>query len=130
MKSARGWKKAKAICEQLGDTRQWGDCTLLLAESALISSDIDYAINIQKILLADARKRRNPLQQGWGLFGVAANNIRLGNAAEAVPMLEEALQILEELPNRASSINTNGQLALAHLRWVSMGRLWPTRRGA
>jgi tetratricopeptide (TPR) repeat protein len=50
------------------------------------------------------------------LLGVAANNIRLGKEAEAVPMLEEALRILEEIPNRASSINTNGELALAHLR--------------
>ena len=31
-------------------------------------------------------------------------------------MLEEALQILDELPNLASSINTSGQLALANLR--------------
>ena len=115
-------EEAKAISEQLGDSRQWGDCTVLLAENAIISSDIEYAINIQKILLADARKRRNPLQQGWGLFGVAANNIRLGNEAEAVPMLEEALQILEELPNLASSINTNGQLALAHLRLGQHGQ--------
>jgi tetratricopeptide (TPR) repeat protein len=49
-------------------------------------------------------------------MGVAAINIRLGNEASAVPMLEEALQILEEIPNLASSINTNGQLALAYLR--------------
>jgi len=47
---------------------------------------------------------------------VAANNIRLGNEALAIPMLEEALQILEEIPNLASSINTYGELALAHLR--------------
>ncbi len=109
-------EKAKAICEQLGDYRQWGDSVVVLAESALISGDIQYALNTQKILLEDARRRHNPLQQGWGLFGVAANNIRLGNEAMAIPMLEEALQILEEIPNLASSINTNGQLALAHLR--------------
>ena len=109
-------EKAKAICEQLGDYRQWGDSTVVLAESALISGDIQYALNIQNILLEDARHRHNPLQQGWGLFGVAANNIRLGNEALAIPMLEEALQILEEIPNLASSINTNGELALAHLR--------------
>ena len=109
-------EEAKAICEQLGDYSQWGDATVMLGESALISGDISYAMNIQKILLEDARRRRNPLQQGWGLFGVAANNIRLGNEAEAVPMLEEALQILEETPNLASSIETNGQIALAHLR--------------
>ena len=108
--------KAKAICEEVGDYRQWGDSTVVLAESALISGDIQYGLNIQKVLLEDARRRRNPLQQGWGLFGVAANNIRLGNEAIAIPMLEEALQILEEIPNLASSINTNGQLALAHLR--------------
>jgi tetratricopeptide (TPR) repeat protein len=109
-------EKAKAICEQLGDYRQWGDSVVVLAESALISGDIQYALNTQKILLEDARRRHNPLQQGWGLFGVAANNIRLGNEAMAIPMLEEALQILEEIPNLASSINTNGELALAHLR--------------
>ena len=109
-------EKAKALCEHVGDYRQWGDSVVLLAESALISGDVPYALNTQKILLEDARRRRNPLQQCWGLFGVAANSIRLGNVAVAIPMLEEALQILEEIPNLASSINTNGQLALAHLR--------------
>ncbi|HZJ21948.1 MAG TPA: adenylate/guanylate cyclase domain-containing protein, partial [Anaerolineales bacterium] len=109
-------EEAKAICEQLGDYRQWGDSTVLLAESALISGDIQYAMHTQNILLEDARRRRNPLQQCWGLFGVAANSIRLGREALAIPMLEEALQILDELPNLASSINTYGQLALAYLR--------------
>ncbi|MGZ9165334.1 MAG: AAA family ATPase, partial [Anaerolineales bacterium] len=109
-------EEAKAICEQLGDYRQWGDSTDLLAESALISGDIQYAMHTQNILLEDARRRRNPLQQCWGLFGVAAISIRLGKEALAIPMLEEALQILEELPNLASSINTYGQLALAYLR--------------
>jgi class 3 adenylate cyclase/tetratricopeptide (TPR) repeat protein len=109
-------EEARAFCEQLGDYRQWGDSMVVGAESALISGDVQYALFIQKILLEDARRRRNPLQQGWGLFGVAANNIRLGNEALAIPMLEEALQILEEIPNLPSSINTNAQLALAYLR--------------
>ena len=109
-------EKAKAICEQLGDYRQWGDSAVVLAESALISGDVKYALDIQKVLLEDARRRRNPMQQSWALFGVAANNIRMGNVAIAIPMLEEALQLLEEIPNLGSSINTNGQLALAHLR--------------
>jgi len=109
-------EEAKAICEELGDSRQWGDSTVLLAESAFISGDIPFAMKVQKILLEDARRRNSPLHKGWGLFGVAANNIRLGNEAVAVPMLEEALQILEEIPNLASSINTNAQLALAFLR--------------
>jgi class 3 adenylate cyclase/tetratricopeptide (TPR) repeat protein len=104
---------AKSLCEELGDDRQWGDSTVLLGENALISGDIRYALNMQQILLEDARRRNSPLHKGWGLFGVAANNIRLGNEAIAIPMLEEALQILEEIPNLPSSINTNGQLALA-----------------
>jgi tetratricopeptide (TPR) repeat protein len=108
--------EAKALCEQLGDYRQWGDSTLLMAESAFVSGDVEYSLKYERILLEDARRRRNPLQEGWGLFGVAASNIRRGDYAIAVPMLEEALQILEELPNLASSINTNGQLALAHFR--------------
>ena len=107
---------SKALCEELGDDRQWGDSMVLLAENALISGDIQYALNMQTVLLEDARRRNSPLHKGWGLFGVAANNIRMGNEAAAVPMLEEALQILEEIPNLPSSINTNGQLALAYLR--------------
>ncbi|HEU0295921.1 MAG TPA: adenylate/guanylate cyclase domain-containing protein [Anaerolineales bacterium] len=108
--------EAKAISEELGDSRQWGDSVVLAGENAMISGDTAFAMKMQLILLEDARRRRSPLHQGWGLFGVAANNIRLGNAASAVPMLEEALQILEEIPNIASSINTNGTIALAYLR--------------
>ncbi len=115
-------EEAKAICEQIGDSRQWGDSTELLGESALISGDLEYATNMLNTLLEAARSRLNPLQQGWGLFGLAAIGIRRGNEAEAIPMLEEALHILEELPNLASSINTNGQLALAHLRLGQHGQ--------
>ena len=109
-------EEAKELCEQLGDYRQWGDATAMLGESAFIAGDTSYSMNIQRILLEDARRRRNPLQQCWGLLGVSVNNIRWGKAADALPMLEEALRILEETPNLASLIETNGQLALAHLR--------------
>lgn len=109
-------EEAKAICEQLGDTRQWGDATAMLGESAFIAGDTYYSMSMQKELLEDARRRRNPLHQCWGLLGVSVNNIRWGKAAAALPMLEEALRILEETPNLASSIEINGQIALAHLR--------------
>ena len=108
--------ESKRLCEELGDSRQWGDSTVLLAESAYLAGDIDYGLNLQKILLADARKRNSPLHILWGLAGVAANSVRLGQEADAILMLEEALQILEKIPNRASSINTNAQLALALLK--------------
>jgi tetratricopeptide (TPR) repeat protein len=108
-------EEAKGLCEQIGDYRQWGDCTAVLGESAFIAGDLKYSMDIQKILLDDARRRRNPLHQCWGLLGVAVNNIRFGNEAEAIPMLEEALKILEAAPNLSSSIETNGQLGLAYL---------------
>jgi tetratricopeptide (TPR) repeat protein len=109
-------QEARALCEKLGDYRQWGDSMEVLGESALIAGDIQFAHSILKTLLEDARQRRNPLQVCWGLFGVAAIYNRTGNEVTAIPMLKEELQILEELPNLASSINTYGQLALAHLR--------------
>jgi class 3 adenylate cyclase/tetratricopeptide (TPR) repeat protein len=109
-------EEAKTICERLGDTRQWGDATAMLGESAFISGDTSYSMDMQKVLLEDARRRRNPLHQCWGLLGVSVNNIRWGKAADALPMLEEALRILDETPNLASSIEINGQIALAHLR--------------
>jgi len=109
-------EQAKAMCESIGDYRQWGDCMGMLGESAFITGDLQYSMTIQKELLENARRRRSPLHQCWGLLGVAVNNIRFGNEAEAVPMLEEALKILEETPNLSSAIETNGQLALAYLR--------------
>jgi len=109
-------QKARELCEQLGDYRQWGDALSVLGESAFLSGHVAEGLVIQKTLLDDARRRNSPLQTVWGLAGVAWNNIRMGNEAGSVPMLEEALQILDEIPNRASSINTNAQLALAYLR--------------
>jgi tetratricopeptide (TPR) repeat protein len=50
------------------------------------------------------------------LFGVSSIYIRQGEYEKAIPMLEEEIQILEELPNMASSINSNALLALAHYR--------------
>jgi len=107
---------AKILCERIGDYRQWGDSTAMLGESAFIMGDLQYSMNIQRELLENARRRRSPLHQCWGLLGVAVNNIRFGNEAEAIPMLEEALNILEETPNRSSSIETYAQLGLAYLR--------------
>ncbi len=109
-------QQARELCEELGDYRQWGDALSILGESAFLSGKITEGLAVQKTLLEDARRRNSPLQIGWGLAGMAWNNIRLGHEAISVPMLEEALQILEEIPNRASSINTNAQLALAYLR--------------
>jgi len=108
-------EESKALCERIGDYRQWGDCTAMLGETAFIAGDLAYSMNIQKELLENARRRRSPLHQCWGLLGVAVNNIRLGNEAEAIPMLEEALNILMETPNLSSSIETNAQLGLAYL---------------
>ncbi len=109
-------EEAKEICERLGDYRQWGDCAAMLGESALLAGDLPYAMNIQMKLLEDARKRRSPLHQCWSLLGVAVNHTRLGRPEQALPLLEEALRILEETPNVASTIETNGQLALVHWR--------------
>ena len=107
---------AKKLCEQLGDTRQWGDCAAMLGESAWIAGDMTYALDIQTQLFEDARRRRNPLHQCWSLLGVAVNHTRTGKPEQAIPLLEEALQILQDTPNIASSIETYGQLALAYLR--------------
>jgi class 3 adenylate cyclase/tetratricopeptide (TPR) repeat protein len=109
-------EEAKALCEKIGDYRQWGDCAGVLGESAYIAGDLKYSMDIQQELLENARRRRSPLHQCWGLLGVAVNNIRLGNEADVIPMLEEALKILDETPNLSSSIETNAQLGLAYLR--------------
>jgi len=107
---------ARQLCEQLGDTRQWGDCAAMLGESALLAGDLKYAMDIQSTLLADSQRRRNPLHQCWSLLGVAVNHTRTGKPELAVPLLEEALAILEETPNISSSIETFGQLGLAYFR--------------
>jgi tetratricopeptide (TPR) repeat protein len=108
--------EAQALCEQLGDYRQWGDSTTLLAEGALISGDLQTSLNVESTLLEESRRRRNPLQLCMALFGVSSIYIRQGEYARAIPLLEEEVQVLDELPNMASSINSNALLALAHYR--------------
>ncbi|HEY5731772.1 MAG TPA: AAA family ATPase, partial [Anaerolineales bacterium] len=115
-------EESKELCERIGDYRQWGDCTAMLGESAFIKGDLGYSMNIQKELLENARRRRSPLHQCWGLLGVAVNNIRLGNDTEAVHMLEEALKILADTPNLSSAIETNAQLGLAYLMTGQEGK--------
>lgn len=107
---------ARELCEALGDARQWGDAVSLLAESAYLSGRHTEALNLQKTLLEDGRHRNSPLHIMWGLAGVASNLIRQGQDAPGAAMFEEALQILEEIPNRAASINVNAQLALVYQR--------------
>jgi tetratricopeptide (TPR) repeat protein len=109
-------REAMEICVRLGDYRQWGDAIVLLGESELISGDTPGAVEIYVDFLEDAHRRRNPLHQSWALFGIGATSIRTGDAEKAIPALEEALEILKIQPNLASSINMNGQLALAYLR--------------
>jgi tetratricopeptide (TPR) repeat protein len=88
----------------------------MLGENAFMSGDVHYALPVHTALLEDARRRRSPLHQCWGALGVGANKVRRGEAYEAVPLLEEAVKILEETPNLASEVETTGQLALAYLR--------------
>ena len=109
-------QEAQMLCEELGDYRQWGDSTTLLAEGALISGDLETSLSVESNLLSESRRRRNPLQQCMALFGVSSIYIRQGDYEKAIPMLEEEIQILDELPNMASSINSNALLALAHYR--------------
>ena len=109
-------EEVMAICEQLGDYRQWNDCAALLSESAFLSGDLEYALRMHKSMLEEARRRESPMPKAWGLFGVAASLIRKGREAEAVPLLEEILRIHKELPNVASEVNTNAQAALASYR--------------
>jgi class 3 adenylate cyclase/tetratricopeptide (TPR) repeat protein len=109
-------QEARALCEKLGDFRQWADAITLVGEGAYLSGKIGSALNAQRTLLQDARRRNNPLHIIWGLAGVATDIIRLGQEAQGAPLFEEALQILEKLPNRSSSINAYAQLALAYQR--------------
>ena len=121
---------AKELCEQLGDKGQWGDCAAMLGESAWIAGDMAYALDMQLQLLEDARRRRNPLHQCWGLLGVAVNHTRTGKTEQAVLLLKEALQILEETSNIASFIETYGQLALAYLRLGQKQKAFDTAKKA
>jgi len=107
-------REAVEICEQLGDFRQWSDATVLIGEAMLISGDNKSSLETFTKYLTGARERRNPIQQIWGLFGCAANLIRQSQYADAIIMLEEAVDILKDQPNLASSINMHGQLAIAY----------------
>ena len=121
-------EEAKAICEQLGDYRQWGDCTVLLAENALISGDIQYAMNIQKILLEDARRSdATPCSRAGDCSGSRRTTSGWGTKRWQSPCLKKLFKSWRSFPILPlRSIRTDSLPWLIY-DWVRMDRRWLTR---
>ena len=72
-------EEAQAICEQLGDYRQWNDCAALLSESAFLSGDLPYALRMHPLMLEDARRRGSPMPKRVGVVWGCGEQHPAGN---------------------------------------------------
>ena len=110
---------ATALCEQVGDWRQWGDCTVNLANTELMSGNISRSFDLFQVLVAETRRINNTLQQVWALEGLANHALRRAEPAEAVSLLSEALGLLSENADMISEIEVYGLFATAQVRMGS-----------
>jgi len=109
-------EQAAAINERLGERRWWAEDLILLAFMAYYHGQFARGLKLFSEAHSLSQQINNIQQQPWELFGQAHGLIRLGQADEAVPLLEKALTASDEVTDLRVKVNSYALLALARLR--------------
>jgi predicted ATPase/class 3 adenylate cyclase len=126
-KAQEALERTVVMSERLGDWRQWSEGMPNLANLAALVGKMSRSLELFNTLVNEARRRNNPMHQAWGMTGQAFHALCLGQAAQAINLLEEALTLLSNNADLMSEINIYGQLAMAHLQ---RGQLTKARQAA
>src|SRR5207245_1219439 len=123
--------EAMGIFEQLGDARLIGDSRTILGMVGLYKGEFARNAPAFSDVLAAGRRTGNIQHQVWGLIGRAEAIFRLGQLQEAAQLLQEALAVLTEHPDRAEQLRAEGLLAaLEMVRGEERGALDAADRAA
>lgn len=122
----RAMERARGLCIQLGDWRQWNELTAGLGLNARFQGHYRYSRDCFADLLDQARRRHNDLHTIWALSERALLDLRTGDLQRAVDALEDILVMLARAPNASAEIFAYGLLALGRLR---LGE-WPAAAAA
>ena len=117
------WREAEAQAKKVTDARDsfagrrvWGDCMAVLGLCAYFQGQFEKSAQLYASLFSDAQQRHHDIHQTWGLNGIAMNGIYLGQAAEAVVLLDQSRTLSRTNVELSSLLPNYSITAEAHLR--------------
>jgi class 3 adenylate cyclase len=104
--------EGRALCEELGDHAQWGDCVGMQADAALLRGEIDQGLEIGAELRQQGQARNNHLHELWGVRGQAVTALRAGDFERAGDFLNRAMLLLEHTTDQHTRIDIHGLISV------------------
>jgi class 3 adenylate cyclase/tetratricopeptide (TPR) repeat protein len=108
--------EAEGLFERLGDRRLLGDTWSVQGLLGLCRGQFVLLGAAFTKLYDHGVRNANVQHQVWACLGKAECELRTGRTGEAVRLLETALALLAEHPDRAEQVRAYGLLAAVHLR--------------
>ena len=109
-------EEAEGLLERAGDRRALGDTLTVQAMSSMYRGEFRPAAAGFDDVHRRGRRYENVQHQVWGLLGKAECELRAGRLDEAARLLEPALALLADHPDRAEQLRAYGLLAVVRLR--------------
>ncbi len=109
--------QAQDQADRLGDHRQWGETTVILATAEMLTGNFRKSEALFQALTRRGQQQKNALHTTWGLDGEAMHALHKRQPDQAVALAEQALALLENNPDRITEIELLGILARARLRY-------------
>jgi class 3 adenylate cyclase/tetratricopeptide (TPR) repeat protein len=116
--------EARTRTERMGDRRQWGEATSLLAGAYAYPAEFEPAIALYQELLQAGRRHDDVQQQGWALLGASKCLLRIGQLDKALETWEQADPILNASHDRVARINFQGFLVMVRLQARELNEAW------
>ncbi len=108
--------EAEGLFERLGDRRLLGDTWSVQAMLALYRGQFAAADALSAKLYDYGVRNENVQHQVWAAMSRAECALQAGRSDEAADLLDTALALLAEHPNRAEQLQAHGRLAVVRLR--------------
>ena len=110
------FERAKVVAERVGDVRLWEECSCLEGALSLFSAQYQRGLPVFRGARRLSERSGNRQVSVWTLMGEADIMMRMGNAADALPLYDEGIAQIDEDAVRTEAIWGLGMRALALLR--------------
>jgi class 3 adenylate cyclase/tetratricopeptide (TPR) repeat protein len=117
------WAEAEALltaagtaAAHIGDQRQWITSQAILAVLRHYQGEFTQAVELNRTVYDAAVRSDNLVQQGWGLYSQAENDVCLGRYAEALALLEKARTVVAGDTKHTAQLRIYGGCAIAYWR--------------
>ncbi len=107
--------EAQETANRIGDQRQYGEATVILAMNSVLTGEIDIGLARYQDLEQHARRVNNPIQIAWALDGQALVHLIRGQFSSAQKLINQATEMATgEVDHTAIIYNT---AYAAHAAW-------------